>query len=214
MKMSEEQAANSVNAENAQAQNRKRTFQWLRKVNAKVRTGYSLLAGSILAAVVLSMMFPPKRGKFVKSSAMFFKEMITVLPSVLVLMGLFTVWVKRETVVRFLGQGSGISGILIGIFLGTLPTGPLYIAFPLASMLLRKGARIATVMAFLSAWACIKIPQELMEIQFLGIRFTLLRLTATIVLLIPMVLFAEAMHDRKKEEKRQGDTVQRKNIFN
>ncbi len=171
----------------------------LKKIRAKLRADILLLSLAIISAIILCFLFPANRDKFIKSSTAYLKEMVMVLPAVLVLMGLFTVWVKRETVVKLLGEGSGISGILLGIFLGSLPTGPLYIAFPLASMLLKKGARVATVMAFLSSWACIKIPQELMEIQFLGIRFALLRLSVTVTLLIPMVLLAESLHNRHRD---------------
>ncbi|MFW6139573.1 MAG: hypothetical protein ACOC7U_10445, partial [Spirochaetota bacterium] len=59
--------------------------------------------------------------------------------------------------------------------------GPLYVAFPLAQSLLKKGASITNIVIFLSAWACIKIPQELVELQFLGIKFTALRLALTII---------------------------------
>ncbi len=37
---------------------------------------------------------------------------------------------------------------------------------------------------FLSAWACIKIPAELMELQFLGWKFMLARYLATLVVVI------------------------------
>jgi uncharacterized membrane protein YraQ (UPF0718 family) len=72
-----------------------------------------------------------------------------------------------------------------------LPTGPLYVAFPLAVALRKKGASIANIVAFLSAWACIKVPQELFELQFLGFQFMAARLLLTIVLVVLMALFTE-----------------------
>ena len=76
----------------------------------------------------------------------------------MVLMGLFAVWVERDVVVKYLGKGSGFRGLLLAVLLGTLPTGPLYIAFPLAAMLLKKGARVANVMVFLSRLGLHKAP--------------------------------------------------------
>ncbi len=38
------------------------------------------------------------------------------------------------------------------------------------------------VVVFLSAWACIKIPQEMVEIQFMGLKFAGVRLALTIPL--------------------------------
>jgi len=93
--------------------------------------------------------------------------------------------------VRHMGKTSRAKGMLIAILFGALPTGPLYVAFPLAVALRKKGASIANVVVFLSAWACIKIPQELFELQFLGFEFMLTRLVLTIAFVVAMGLFVE-----------------------
>lgn len=154
------------------------------------------LAASAVALYGLFLAFPDKGERAMVASWEFFKEMAFVLPALMILMGLFAVWVDRRIVVKYLGKGSGTGGLFLAIVLGALPTGPLYIAFPLAAMLLKKGARVANVVLFLSAWACIKLPQELMELQFLGWKFMLLRLGLTIAVLIPMALLAEVLYHR------------------
>jgi len=65
------------------------------------------------------------------------------------------------------------------------------VAFPIASALMKKGMRISNVIAFLSAWACIKIPQELIELQFLGLSFMSARLALTIVFVVFMSVMIE-----------------------
>ncbi len=172
----------------------------LSSLRGRVRWDLAIMVASACLLFALSIIFQEKGEKAMDISWAFFKEMAFVLPAVLVLMGLFGVWVDRRLVVRYLGEGSGIGGLLLAIVLGTLPTGPLYIAFPLAGMLLKKGARVANVILFLSAWACIKIPQELVELRFLGWRFTALRLALTIALIIPMGLLAEAVFNRHGQE--------------
>jgi len=109
-----------------------------------------------------------------------------ILPGVMILMGLFSVWVSKQTVVNYLGRGSGLKGIGLSILFGTLPTGPLYIAFPIALSLFKKGARVMNVVVFLSAWACIKLPQEMVEIQFMGLKFAGIRIALTIPLVALM----------------------------
>lgn len=121
----------------------------------------------------------------------FLAEMLLILPAVMVLMGLFSVWVPKETVVKYLGKTAGIKGIFLAIIFGALPTGPLYIAFPMAGALVRKGARVSNVIIFLSAWACIKIPQEMVELQFLGTKFMAARLILTVIFVIIMGLLIE-----------------------
>ena len=92
---------------------------------------------------------------------------------------------------KYIGEASGMKGILLSLTLGALPTGPLYIAFPMAAALIRKGAKISNIVIFLSAWACIKIPQEIVELQFLGLHFMLSRLILTIAFVIIMGLLIE-----------------------
>lgn len=149
----------------------------------------------IILTIILLLLFPEKQGAVAKVSMEFLVEMIKILPAVMVLMGFFTVWVPREMVVIYLGKASGIRGILLSILLGALPTGPLYVAFPLASGLIKKGAGIGNIVIFLSAWACIKIPQEMVELQFLGFPFMAARLILTIVLVIFMGLLIERIVD-------------------
>ena len=115
----------------------------------------------------------------------------------MLLIGLFAVWVPNELVVKLMGKTSGIVGIGLSLFLGALPTGPLYIAFPMAAALIKKGARVNNIVIFLSAWACIKIPQEMVELQVLGVRFMVLRLGFTIFFVIIMGVFIDWMIEPK-----------------
>lgn len=158
--------------------------------NGKMRKGIfrdSIFLGITIAiTVILLLIFPEKQQTVISKSWEIFIEMLEILPAVMVLMGLFTVLVPKEMVVKYLGKTSGLNGIILAIFLGALPTGPLYVAFPMAVALIKKGARISNVMIFLSAWACIKIPQEMMEFRFLGLKFMALRLLLAIVFVIIM----------------------------
>jgi len=142
-------------------------------------------------AIILILIFPERSGDVISVSFEFFVEMILILPAVVMLMGLFTVFVPRDLVVRYLGKESGIRGIFVAMLMGALPTGPLYIAFPIASTLIKKGARISNIVVFLTAWSCIKIPQELVELEFLGFRFMLVRLTLVAISAIFMGLIIE-----------------------
>lgn len=157
----------------------------------------------LVVTIALLTIFPEKRPTVISVSKKFFVELILILPAVMVLMGLFSVFVSREMVVKYLGKSSGLKGFLLAIFFGALPTGPLYVAFPLAAALVRKGARRANIVIFLSAWACIKIPQEMVELQFLGLKFMATRLALIIIFVIFMGLMIERIidwTDRRPEE--------------
>ena len=150
-----------------------------------------LLGIILIIAVVLLSIFPDKKEPVINTLWDYFMEMVLILPAVMILLGLFAVWVSKETVVKHLGKASGIKGIFLAMLLGALPTGPLYIAFPMAATLLKKGAKISNIIVFLSAWACIKIPQEMVELQFLGVQFMISRLILTIIFVVIMGLFIE-----------------------
>ena len=150
-----------------------------------------LLGLILIITVVLLSIFPDKKGAVTSTSWGFLVEMMLILPAVMVILGLFAVWVPKDIVVKYLGKISGVKGVFLAIILGALPTGPLYIAFPMAAALLKKGAKISNIIVFLSAWACIKIPQEMVELQFLGIRFMISRLILTVIFVVIMGLFIE-----------------------
>ena len=162
---------------------------------------------TLIIAVILLSYFPDKREIVTTTSLEFFIEMIWILPAVMVLMGLFRVWVSKEMVIKYLGSTSGIKGFFLAILFGALPTGPLYVAFPMAAALIKKGARISNIIIFLSAWACIKIPQEMVELQFLGPKFMVLRLILTIIFVFIMAISIERLIEwsNNKNDRSIGD---------
>jgi len=162
-----------------------------KKMRRDMIKGYFIFAIALIVAIILLLVFPDQKDAATATTWNYFLEMIVILPAVMVIMGLFSVFVSKEQVVKYLGKTSGVKGILLAIFFGALPTGPLYVAFPLAVALLKKGARVSNIVIFLSAWACIKIPQELVELQFLGLKFMAARLILTIIFVILMGLLIE-----------------------
>lgn len=116
-----------------------------------------------------------------------FIEMLSFIPPIFIILGLLDVWVPREKVIAHLGPESGIAGIGLGVFLGAAAAGPLYAAFPVAAMMMKKGASFSNVMIFIGAWATLKIPMFLFETQYLG---SLFACTRWMLSLIAIVLIA------------------------
>jgi uncharacterized membrane protein YraQ (UPF0718 family) len=146
--------------------------------------GYFSLVGGF--AVVMIVLFPERQDAIVTTTWSYLVELALILPAVMILLGLFNEWVPDELVVQYLGERSGITGVGVAIVLGSTPTGPLYVAFPIAADLLEKNASVTNVVVFLTAWACLKLPQELVELQFLGWQFMMLRLILTAVVAVGM----------------------------
>lgn len=108
-------------------------------------------------------------------------ELIKLVPPVFVLLGLMDVWVPKEKMIRLMGEDAGFLGIILAFIFGSFAAGPLYAAFPIGAMLLRKGSSIKNVMIFIGAWACTKIPMLLIEVSSLGLKFTIIRMGVEIV---------------------------------
>ena len=81
-------------------------------------------------------------------------------------------------------------------------------AVPVAAVLIKEGDRMSNIIIFLSAWACIKIPQEMVELKFLGLKFMVLRLVLTIIFVVIMGLSIEKIiewTDKTKMERRKDN---------
>ena len=166
------------------------------KKGIKKSIKYILVISAIL--FLLYRFFPEQIISAIDISQRYGIEMITIFPAVLILMGLADVWVPKSLINKYLGKNSGLKGIFISIFLGTLPTGPLYIAFPIAAELLRKKARISNVMIFLGVWASLKIPQISVEIKFLGIKFAIIRFIFTLISIILIGYLIEMLVEKSE----------------
>ena len=98
-----------------------------------------------------------------------------IIPPIFILVGLFDVWVPREKVTHHLGDRSGWRGILISIAIGALTAGPLYVAFPIADVMLREGTILGKIIIFIEACSAKKIRMLLFEVESLGFRFAACR---------------------------------------
>jgi uncharacterized membrane protein YraQ (UPF0718 family) len=111
-------------------------------------------------------------------------DMLKILPGAFILIGLFEVWVKRETVERHLGEKSGFRGYLWAILLSSTTVGGLYLALPVAYTIYSKGARLSVIFTYLGAAAICRIPMAVFEASFLGIKFTAIRWLVSLPLVI------------------------------
>ncbi len=114
----------------------------------------------------------------------FLLQMLSLLPFVFILIGLFEVWVKRETIEKHLGHDSGLLSYLWAVLLAGTTVGGLYVGLPVSFALYRKGARLSVVFTYVSASAVCRIPMTLFEAGILGWRFTLIRFAVSLPLII------------------------------
>ncbi len=130
---------------------------------------------------VFLLVFPNMAPKAGSSLVGQIKTMLLVIPPIFLLLGLLDVWVPRETMMKFMGPDSGIKGPILAFLLGSAAAGPLYGAFPVAAVLMKKGASFTNILVFIGAWSTTKIPMLLFEMNALGYRFALARLAIDLV---------------------------------
>jgi len=114
----------------------------------------------------------------------FSMEMLKILPVAFILIGLFEVWVKKETVEKYFGTRAGLKGHVGGILLAGTTVGGLYVAFPVAYSLYNKGADIGVIFTYIAASAICRVPMTIFEASFMGINFSIIRFLVSIPLII------------------------------
>jgi len=130
-----------------------------------------------------------------------FKEILLVLPPIFILIGLLDVWIPKETMIKHLGEESGLKGVFLAFLLGIFAVGPLYVAFPIAAVFMKKQVKFSNIIIFIGAWSTTKIPMLLFEISALGFKFALLRLVLNIFVIIIIAYFMGFLI--KKDEVRE-----------
>lgn len=154
------------------------------------------------ALFILFLIFVPQRAdKALRSLGGQLGTMLFVIPPIFLLLGLLDAWVPRETLIRYMGEKSGIKGKLLAFALGSAAAGPLYGAFPVAAVLMKKGAGFDNILVFIGAWSTTKIPMLLFEMQALGPRFALARLAIDIPGIILIALALKALIPKAEIER-------------
>ncbi len=159
---------------------------------------YALAAAAAAMLSVLVLTDGNIGAKALDTTLYSFKEMALVIPPVFILLGLLDVWVPRETMIRFMGESSGIKGALLAVLLGTAAAGPLYAAFPLAGVMMKKGAKFMNVVLFVGAWSTTKAPLVTFEVASMGPLFALTRLAMSVIGITLIALATQKL--MKKEE--------------
>jgi uncharacterized membrane protein YraQ (UPF0718 family) len=154
----------------------------------------------LLANVLIGLALPEIGKKSAELTAQNLVEMLAVIPPIFVLLGLLDVWVDRATMMKFTGKGSGLKGVLISFLLGSAAAGPLYAAFPVAGVMLKKGSSLTNVFIFIGAWSTAKIPMLTFEAASLGLPFMLVRLLLSIVGIFAIAWFTEKSLNKAQQE--------------
>jgi len=133
---------------------------------------YSLL----IICLVISIIKSKEKSKKAFKIAM--KALLKTAPSLLTVLGIVGLTLgilTPETISKLVGSEAGYLATIMAAVLGAITLIPSLVAFPLAGSLLRSGATIMTISAFITTLVMVGIVTAPMEIETLGKKFTLLR---------------------------------------
>jgi uncharacterized membrane protein YraQ (UPF0718 family) len=102
--------------------------------------------------------------------------------------------------IKYTGKGSGLKGVMIAFLIGSAAAGPLYAAFPVAGMMIKKGSSLFNVFIFIGAWSTTKIPMLTFEAANLGVSFTFLRLSLSIVGILLIAIISQKLLTKEHQE--------------
>ncbi len=163
----------------------------------KVLKKNKLLVIVALAYIIISVIAPDKGLGAIKNSGYYLFEMLTVMPVVFLLTVFIDAWIPQDMIVRRLGEKSGVFGGVFSLLLGSLSAGPIYAAFPICKLLLKKGASIGNIIIILSSWAVIKVPMLANEAKFLGVKFMAVRWVLTVAAIFIMAWLSSHVIKKK-----------------
>jgi uncharacterized membrane protein YraQ (UPF0718 family) len=117
------------------------------------------------------------------------KTILLVLPTLIgafLIAGYIRVLMPEDVVREWLGEDSGLKGVLIGYLAGTLTFGGPFISFPIAASLYHAGGSVSTVTTYITSWALWGGGIIFYEFSILGPRLFTIRMVASI--LFPLIV--------------------------
>jgi uncharacterized protein len=135
-----------------------------------------MIAAAVLMLIVVYWKSPAAANQGLNATGVLIIEILPRMVAAFVLAGLIQAIVPQEMIVSWMGQGSGLKGILIGMTLGGLTPGGPMTHFPVVASLYKIGVGVGPLVSYLTAWSLFGLQRIIMwEIPFLGAKVVALR---------------------------------------
>jgi uncharacterized membrane protein YraQ (UPF0718 family) len=145
--------------------------------------------------------------KIVLALKQFIKILIDLIPVFILLIlltALINYYVNPQTLVKYLGEKSGVKGVLIAIVSGIISTGPIYMWYPLLNDLQQKGVKNSIISIFLYNRA-IKIPLIPVVLEYFTIQYVIiLTLTMIIISILQGYLLEQILKKLQKNDTKKS----------
>jgi uncharacterized membrane protein YraQ (UPF0718 family) len=137
-----------------------------------------------LALILLVLGYYRGEGEHITGLKISYTMILEILPMLIfafIVAGMVQILIPKEMISRWVGAESGIRGIIIGSIAGGLAPGGPYVSMPIAAGLLKSGAGIGTMVAFLTGWSLWAVGRLPLEIGIMGWKFALIRFVSIFI---------------------------------
>lgn len=139
-----------------------------------------ILAAALILLAGVYYKSPESAHKGLKATVALILEITPRMIAAFTIAGLIQVIVPQDVIVRWMGQGSGMKGILIGMAFGSVTPGGPMTHFPVVASLYKVGVGIGPLVAYLTAWSLMGLQRLIMwELPFLGPQVVLIRVAVS-----------------------------------
>ena len=137
-----------------------------------------LLAGTLTILAYLRDPAYPLEG--LRNGAKLFFDILPAMVFAFIAAGMISQVLPRELLTRWIGDESGFRGIIVATIAGAVTPGGPFVQFPVVAALLKSGAGIAPLGAYISSWALLGVHRYFIwELPLLGWKLSLCRYIAS-----------------------------------
>ena len=137
-----------------------------------------MLVLSIITIVCLIVSLLFDSGKTLKGIKKGLKMFINLLPVLLLMLALVSIvlfLIPDETLVKYMGEGSGVNGWITAEALGSVALIPGFIAYPLCGILIKSGVAYSVIAVFITTLMMTGFLTLPVEAKFFGWKVSVIR---------------------------------------
>ena len=117
-----------------------------------------------------------------KSGGKLFWDILPVMVFAFFAAGMIMQVLPRDLLTHWLGEESGPRGLIIATLAGAVTPGGPFVQFPIVAALLKGGAGVAPLMAYVTSWSLLGINRFLVfEMPILGLKLSVSRMVASLI---------------------------------
>lgn len=118
---------------------------------------------------------PPKTMLGIKKGMQMFLNIMPSFLTILILVSVVLFFTPNEVLTTWLGQGSGITGMIIAAILGSISLIPGFISFPLGAILINNGVSYVVIAIFITTLMMVGILTLPLEAKYFGWKVSIIR---------------------------------------